>query len=228
MEPHSTAQAGGLRLRVQIPGEASYEGSLIQFTGGTLTAHFWGQDLPNLHLAQTLEIQLHGLSVRLPSLPASPLERSELPGGRSYRFGYTLTPEFQSRIPKALQGLFPYRTLHRVRPGDASPIVALVSSLEGKDWHEAVVHDVSTAGLGLSVSRETEQQLFAQDRILVELRFPSQSPTASSRLIAHVQHRRLTGPNVRYGLALDPSAQGNWADHEALGTYIIERERQGA
>ncbi len=228
MEPTSTAQTTGLRLLIQAPNGSQYEGSLVQFTGGTMTAHFWGSQLPAFALAEALEVQLQGLSTDLPALPASAIERSELPGGRSYRFGYTLTPEFQNRIPLALQGLFPFRVSHRVKPSEANPMVARVKLEERGESFEATIVDVSSGGIGLSVSRETEADLHGSTNIWVELDFPGLGPDVHAKLKATVQHRRLKGQEVQYGLKLSEAEGPGSAGMQVLHAYLIDRERQQA
>ncbi|MEZ5973960.1 MAG: hypothetical protein R3F17_08590 [Planctomycetota bacterium] len=226
MDSHSQIASTSLTLRVKVGEGQVFEGALVQFTGGTLSAQFWGADLPNLALGAPLDVQIRGLSVHLPGLPACALERSELHGGRSYRFGYTLTPEFLSRIPSHLQGLFPFRVSHRVHPSGEDPVVAMVAPLGGEHWHQAQIRDISTAGVGMVVSREVEAALSGDGRVQVELRFPTLGPEACSNLVAIVQHRHLVGEKVRYGMAF-AKGHDDASQAKALSQYIVQRERKG-
>ena len=202
----------------------------MQFTGGTMTAHFWGSDLPCLAIGETLNVQLMGLSTELPAVPASPIERSELPGGRSYRLGYTLTPEFQSRIPVALQGLFPFRASHRVKPSEGNPAVVRLSQVDdpsGREFPGQVV-DLSSGGIGLVVSREVEAAFHGQTEIHVGLEFPALGENVRANRHASVQHRRLRDGMVFYGMKFAADSRGTSRDQQTLDAYLLDREREGS
>lgn len=218
-----TTTTHGLTIQATLPDGQQWTGSLVQFTGGTLTAQFWGAELPQLGLGQAIQLAITGLDVDLPMLDGRALERVELPGGRSYRFGYVLTAEFLSRIPDSLQVLFPYRASHRVHPSEEAPVEARVRAGGDAEWSEAVVLDLSTSGIGMAVSQEVEALLNGDAQIEVELCFPEQDEPVV--LAAHVQHRRMKGSQVRYGVAFRPASMQPAPAVQALEQYVLQQER---
>ncbi len=221
-----TTTQHGLTIQATLPDGRHWTGSLVQFTGGTLTAQFWGADLPSMGLGQPMQLSIGGMDVDLPPLEGRALERVELPGGRSYRFGYVLTAEFLSCIPKPLQVLFPYRASHRVQPSDDAPVVARVRCQGQEPWSEAVVLDLSTAGMGLAVSQEVEANLDSDAAIEVELTFPAAEAPGPFKLPAQVQHRRMKGVLVRYGVAFHAPESAGAPEHAALEAYVLHQERK--
>ncbi len=221
-----TTTQHGLSIQATLADGRQWTGSLVQFNGGTLTAQFWGADLPSMGLGQPMELAIGGLEVELPSLQGRALERVELPGGRSYRFGYVLTAEFLSCIPKPLQVLFPYRATHRVQPTEEAPATARVRCVGQSEWSEAVVLDLSTAGMGLAVQQEVEARLDSDAAIEVELSFPQGPQEGPWVLNAQVQHRRMKGVLVRYGVAFTASPEGDGPAQAALEAYVLQQERK--
>ncbi|MFT4647033.1 MAG: hypothetical protein ACI9X4_000240 [Glaciecola sp.] len=215
-----------LMVAVQNPDGKEHLGTLVHFTGGTLTVQFWGDKRPSYGLTQPLSIFIKGLNIDLPALPGCAMERNELPGGRTYRFAYTLTPEFQEQIPEELWVLFPSRASHRVKPSEGAPVVASLSRLEGGEQYPATVVDISTSGVGLAVDRATEAQLHSQSAIRLHFTFPTLSESENTTIIfGKVMHRRIAGSVLSYGVSFDVELALETVGHDALIRYIVEQER---
>jgi hypothetical protein len=216
----------GLMVAVQSPDGIEHQGTLVHFTGGTLKVQFWGDKLPFYALTEPLSIFINGLNLNLPALPACAMERNELPGGRTYRFAYTLTPEFQEQIPEELWVLFPSRASHRVKPSKKAPVNASLSRVDGGEHLHATVVDISTSGVGLAVDRATEVQLHSQSAIRLHFTFPTLSESENTTIIfGKVMHRRIAGPVLRYGVSFDVELELETVGHDALIRYIVEQEQ---
>ncbi|MDF1837435.1 MAG: PilZ domain-containing protein [Planctomycetota bacterium] len=216
----------GLTVAVQGPDGEEYEGTLVHFTGGTLKVQFWGDDLPAFGLTQPLSIFINGLNLTLPALPACAMERNELPGGRAYRFAYTLTPEFQSKIPEDLWVLFPSRASHRVQPSADAPVQVSLGRVDGGETFEARVVDISTSGVGLAVDRDTENHLHTQRAIRIHFQFPGLPKDENTTTIfGKVMHRRMERSELRYGVSFDLELELETVGQDALIRYIVAREK---
>ncbi|MCA9001430.1 MAG: PilZ domain-containing protein [Planctomycetes bacterium] len=227
--PLGVESLSGLTVAVQGDNGTSYQGTLIQFMGGTLRVQFWGDDLPAFGLTQPISIYIQGLNTELPALPACAMERNELPGGRAYRFAYTPTPEFQALIPEDLWSLFPSRASHRVRPTEAMPALVTLEDLAGGHKHGGTVLDISTTGVGLTVDREAEQQLHSQRVIRLHFQFPSLTGAENETIVfGKVMHRRMTGSEIRYGISFDVELELETVGQDALIRYIVEQEKHQA
>lgn len=219
----------GLMVAIEKPDGTRFEGTLVNFTGGTLKVQFWGEELPHFGLTQPISIFINGLNLDLPALPACAMERNELPGGRSYRFAYTLTPEFQELIPEDLWVLFPSRASHRVRPSMDAPVKVYLGSVDGEVDFEARVLDLSTTGVGLAVDRETEAQLHDQGVLRIQFQFPGMIGQGNSTTVfGKVMHRRMAGSELRYGVSFDTELELETVGQDALIRYIVGQERPGA
>ncbi len=215
----------GLMVAVKGPDGTEREGTLVHFTGGTLKVQFWGDDPPAYGLTQALSIFINGLNMALPALPACAMERNELPGGRAYRFAYTLTPEFQSKIPEDLWVLFPSRVSHRVKPTEDAPVTVRLGRVDGDTTYRGRVVDLSTSGVGLAVDRETENYLHAQNAIRLHFQFPGLPKSENSTTIfGKVMHRRMEGSELRYGVSFDAELELETIGQDALIRYIVSRE----
>lgn len=216
----------GLMVAVQGPDEATYEGTLVHFTGGTLKVQFWGDSLPAFGLTQPLSIFIKGLNIALPALPACAMERNELPGGRAYRFAYTLTPEFQELIPEDLWVLFPSRASHRVRPTQDAPVEVCLGPMDGDVEFEAELVDMSTSGVGLLVDRDTEFALHALPTLRLQLTFPKLSGNENQTTVfGKVMYRRMDGPKLRWGVSFDLELELETVGQDALIRYIVGQEQ---
>jgi len=216
-------------VAIEKPDGTRWEGTLVHFTGGTLKVQFWGDELPLFGLTQPISIFINGLNLDLPALPACAMERNELPGGRAYRFAYTLTPEFQELIPEDLWVLFPSRASHRVRPTPESPINVRLGSVDGQQGFEARVLDLSTSGVGLAVDRETEIQLHDKDVLRIQFQFPGLiGPGDGTIVFGKVMHRRMAGSELRYGVSFDLELELETVGQDALIRYIVGQESPGA
>jgi len=211
-----------LTLRVFNAEKQSWNGSLVQFTGGTMTAHFWGEDLPQLGLGQPVQIEVGGINLDLPALEGCAIERIELPGGRGYRIGYTLTDDFLDHIPKPLQALFPYRSFHRVEPTEEHPLIVRVRSSAEDEWHACSVVDVSMAGIGVDVTLDVEASLQGSSTLEVELNFPGMDESRMT-LAARIQHRRMDSGQVRYGVAFAQAQAGAGTENSQLERSSLDR-----
>ncbi len=216
----------GLMVSVQGPDGANHEGTLVHFTGGTLKVQFWGDSLPAFGLAQSLSIFIKGLSLALPALPACAMERNELPGGRAYRFAYTLTPEFKELIPEDLWVLFPSRASHRVKPTENAPVDVRLGSMDGEAEFRAELVDVSTSGMGLIVERDAELALHALSTLRLQITFPNLPENENSTTVfGKVMYRRMDGSKVRWGVSFDVELELETVGQDALIRYIVGQEQ---
>ncbi|MCP5020185.1 MAG: PilZ domain-containing protein [bacterium] len=219
----------GVIVAVQGSDKLSYEGTLVHFTGGTLKVQFWGDVLPAFGLTQPLSIFIKGLNVALPALPACAMERNELPGGRAYRFAYTLTPEFQGLVPEDLWILFPSRASHRVKPTLDAPVEVLLGTMDGEVDFGAELVDVSTSGVGLLVERDTELALHALPVLRIQLTFPKLPGNENQATVfGQVMYRRMDGPKLRWGVSFDLELELETVGQDALIRYIVGQEQHEA
>ncbi len=216
----------GLMVAVQGPDGAEYEGTLVHFTGGTLKVQFWGDSLPAFGLTQPLSIFIKGLNLVLPALPACAMERNELPGGRAYRFAYTLTPEFQDKIPEDLWLLFPSRASHRVKPTEGAPVSVRLGPIDGDEEHEVQLVDVSTSGVGLVVERDVEFALYSLPILRLKITFPGLPENENTTIVfGKVMYRRMDGSKLRWGVSFDVELELETVGQNALIRYIVGQEQ---
>jgi len=131
--------------------------------------------------------------------------------------------ELATEAKDGIRSMVNRRQAVRVQPGSESPITVSLHPPTGGDPATPSVHDISTAGIAVIVSREDDAKLFAHRGLSVIIRL-SEHPEPLE-LEGSVRVRRLLHSSVLYGIQFEAAKTSDFADKQALiRRYVMERQ----
>jgi len=111
----------------------------------------------------------------------------------------------------------------RVAPRLTPPVLVSLLGLDGTNLGDALMRDVSVAGVSLALDPALETATYQHDRM--ELSFRLDERTGTSRFIGRVQYRRLTSRRIQVGIAFDSEETQDFAQQErVLRNWVVQRQ----
>ncbi len=185
-----------LRVHLQTPDE-QFRGRCTDLNGGEggevlALVEFSGQ-VPALRVGERAQLNFRGggLVANIDSEGLTVL-RIEERTRRCYCFRLDTVPR------DLLLVLANRRNSSRVRPQNTKPVRVRVLSRGGEVLADALVHDISTAGLSILVDQDLEGRLVDHVQIRLAILLPASSSTFEVE--ATIRNRRLYQSGVLYGL----------------------------
>ena len=187
--------------------------------GARLVARFPAPAAPRLRLGSVVAVEVSGAP-----LPRPVTVRGRVRARATDTLFERVTILLDERARAVLLPQVSRRVAVRVRPSAVEPVELTILPPRG-DASSARCRDVSIVGVAAVVHVADDAELFALDRLGLELRLPGD--TGLIQLEARVRQRKLAGLHALYGLEflLDDSREHE-ALRDRLHAYVMRRQRE--